>query len=66
MTLLTPAEAESHASLRRLGPEPLSRTFDVAALARDLRRRKTSLKLALSDQRVIAGLGNIYACEALF
>ena len=65
MTVLAPGEMNTHATLRRLGPEPLARTFDVTALARELRRRKTSLKIALSDQRVIAGLGNIYVVEAL-
>jgi len=65
MTVLAPGEMDTHATLRRLGPEPLAQTFDVAALARQLRRRKTSLKIALLDQRVIAGLGNIYVVEAL-
>jgi formamidopyrimidine-DNA glycosylase len=48
-----------------LGPEPLSDAFDAATLARACRGRKTSLKAALLDQRVVAGLGNIYAVEAL-
>ena len=48
-----------------LGPEPLSPEFDAAALAKACRGKKTSLKAALSDQRVVAGLGNIYVCEAL-
>ena len=65
MTLLAPGELDAHATLGRLGPEPLARTFDVGALARELRRRKTSLKITLLDQRVIAGLGNIYVVEAL-
>jgi formamidopyrimidine-DNA glycosylase len=65
MTVLAPGEMDTHATLGRLGPEPLARTFDVNALARQLRRRTTSLKIALSDQRVIAGLGNIYVVEAL-
>jgi formamidopyrimidine-DNA glycosylase len=65
MTLLAPGQMESHAALARLGPEPLARRFDVAALAADLRRRKTSLKIALLDQRIVAGLGNIYVSEAL-
>ena len=46
-------------------PEPLSAEFDGAALARACRGKKTSLKSALLDQRVVAGLGNIYASEAL-
>ncbi len=51
--------------LTSLGPEPLDRRFDGQALVRALGRRRTSLKIALSDQRVVAGLGNIYVCEAL-
>jgi formamidopyrimidine-DNA glycosylase len=54
-----------HPALARLGPEPLSREFNAAALARACRGKRTSLKAALLDQRVIAGLGNIYASEAL-
>jgi formamidopyrimidine-DNA glycosylase len=52
--------------LRGLGPEPLGNEFDAAMLARACANRKTSLKAALLDQRVVAGLGNIYVCEALF
>ena len=52
-------------SVQALGPEPLSKTFDARVLARALRGKKTSLKAALSDQRVVAGLGNIYVSEAL-
>jgi formamidopyrimidine-DNA glycosylase len=48
-----------------LGPEPLSDEFDADALARACCGKKTSLKAALSDQRVVAGLGNIYVVEAL-
>jgi formamidopyrimidine-DNA glycosylase len=48
-----------------LGPEPLDRSFSAAALARALRGRRTSLKAALLDQRIVAGLGNIYVSEAL-
>ncbi len=51
--------------LRGLGPEPLGNAFDAAMLARACRGKKTSLKAALIDQRVVAGLGNIYVCEAL-
>jgi formamidopyrimidine-DNA glycosylase len=65
MLLLAPDEHATHRSLVRLGPEPLERAFDANALATQLARRKTSLKIALSDQRVIAGLGNIYVSEAL-
>jgi formamidopyrimidine-DNA glycosylase len=65
MTLLAPGGIETHRALARLGPEPLARRFDARALAAELRRRRTSLKIALLDQGVIAGLGNIYASEAL-
>ena len=52
--------------LNGLGPEPLGNEFDAAMLARACADKKTSLKAALLDQRVVAGLGNIYVCEALF
>jgi len=52
--------------LRGLGPEPLGNEFDAALLARACAGKKTSLKAALLDQRVVAGLGNIYVCEALY
>jgi formamidopyrimidine-DNA glycosylase len=51
--------------LRGLGPEPLGNEFDAAMLARSCVGKATSLKAALLDQRVVAGLGNIYVCEAL-
>lgn len=65
MDLLTPEERARHPVLSKLGPEPLSHEFDGVALARACQGRKTSLKAALLDQRVVAGLGNIYAAEAL-
>jgi formamidopyrimidine-DNA glycosylase len=52
--------------LMGLGPEPLGNEFDAKMLARACANKKTSLKAALLDQRVVAGLGNIYVCEALF
>jgi formamidopyrimidine-DNA glycosylase len=52
--------------LKGLGPEPLGNEFDAAMLAHSCANKKTSLKAALLDQRVVAGLGNIYVCEALF
>jgi formamidopyrimidine-DNA glycosylase len=51
--------------LRALGPEPLGNAFDAAMLASACAGKQTSLKAALLDQRVVAGLGNIYVCEAL-
>src|ERR1700685_949084 len=52
--------------LSGLGPEPLGNEFDAKMLARSCANKKTSLKAALLDQRVVAGLGNIYVCEALY
>ena len=49
-----------------LGPEPLSASFTGDVLAAALKGRKTSIKAALVDQRIVAGIGNIYACEALY
>ena len=65
MDLLSPAALAQHPALSNLGPEPLSSSFDGAALAMACRRKTTSLKAALLDQRVVAGLGNIYVVEAL-
>jgi formamidopyrimidine-DNA glycosylase len=65
MLLLSANEYTSHKSLARLGPEPLAKTFDATVLAVALAHRRTSLKIALSDQRVVGGLGNIYVVEAL-
>ena len=65
MDLLTTTALARHPVLSRLGPEPLSPQFDASALARACKGRKTPLKIALLDQRVVAGLGNIYASEAL-
>lgn len=56
---------EDEPLLRGLGPEPLGNEFDAAMLARSCAGKTTSLKAALLDQRVVAGLGNIYVCEAL-
>ena len=65
MDLVTRKALAGHAALSKLGPEPLSPEFDGAALARACKGKKTSLKVALLDQRVVAGIGNIYASEAL-
>lgn len=63
---LVPTAAEdAHRLLAGLGPEPLDGAFDGAMLARALAGRRTPIKAALLDQRVVAGLGNIYVCEAM-
>jgi formamidopyrimidine-DNA glycosylase len=66
MKLVPRARLEQEPLLRALGPEPLGNEFNAAMLAKACAGKKTSLKAALSDQRVVAGLGNIYVCEALF
>ncbi|MEQ9258983.1 MAG: bifunctional DNA-formamidopyrimidine glycosylase/DNA-(apurinic or apyrimidinic site) lyase [Roseovarius sp.] len=58
--------AETHPLLQKLGPEPLGNTFSEAYLAEALKGRNTPVKSALLDQRIVAGLGNIYVCEALY
>jgi formamidopyrimidine-DNA glycosylase len=66
MLLMTDGEAQVHKLLKGLGPEPLDRAFTGKVLAAALKGKRTSIKAALLDQRVVAGIGNIYACEALF
>jgi formamidopyrimidine-DNA glycosylase len=66
MKLITRAKIDDEPLLANLGPEPLGNAFDAAMLAKACAGKKTSLKAALSDQRVVAGLGNIYVCEALY
>jgi formamidopyrimidine-DNA glycosylase len=61
----TPQE-DAHKLLAELGPEPLDPTFTPARLAAALTGKHTPIKAALLDQKVVAGLGNIYVCEALF
>jgi formamidopyrimidine-DNA glycosylase len=65
MLLVPRTELEAHPLIREIGPEPLANAFDATLLATACAGRKTSLKAALLDQRVVAGLGNIYVCEAL-
>lgn len=59
-------EAESHKAFAHLGPEPLGNEFGGKILATRLKGKKTSIKQALLDQRLVVGVGNIYACEALY
>jgi formamidopyrimidine-DNA glycosylase len=65
MDLLGDGPAASNQALAAMGPEPLVASFGAAALARSLAGKRIALKVALLDQRVVAGLGNIYASEAL-
>jgi formamidopyrimidine-DNA glycosylase len=66
MKIIVRSALEHEPLLKGLGPEPLGNEFDATMLARSCANKKTSLKAALLDQRVVAGLGNIYVCEALF
>jgi len=64
--LLPTAAAALHPLLRKLGPEPLSAEFSAAALAAAAKGRRLTMKALLLDQHVVAGIGNIYASEALY
>ncbi|HEY4204007.1 MAG TPA: bifunctional DNA-formamidopyrimidine glycosylase/DNA-(apurinic or apyrimidinic site) lyase [Xanthobacteraceae bacterium] len=66
MKIIARSALDQEPLLKGLGPEPLGNAFDAAMLASACAGKKTSLKAALLDQRVVAGLGNIYVCEALF
>jgi formamidopyrimidine-DNA glycosylase len=65
MDLMAATHLEAHSSVGDLGPEPLARSFDARVLAQRVAKRRVALKVALLDQRVVAGIGNIYASEAL-
>jgi len=66
LDLVPRAAEDGHRLLAGLGPEPLEAGFTVAALEAALSGRFTPIKAALLDQKTVAGLGNIYVCEALF
>ncbi len=66
INLVPTAAEDAHRLLAGLGPEPLDDAFDGAVLSQALAGRRTPIKAALLDQRVVAGLGNIYVCEAMF
>ncbi|MEL7280938.1 MAG: bifunctional DNA-formamidopyrimidine glycosylase/DNA-(apurinic or apyrimidinic site) lyase [Pseudomonadota bacterium] len=66
MDLMNTATAEAHKLLSVIGPEPLGNAFNEGYLIAKLKDKNTPIKAALLDQRIVAGLGNIYVCEALF
>lgn len=66
MDLLRTAEQDRHKLLAALGPEPLGNQFDALYLIGAFAGKRTPVKTALLDQRIVSGLGNIYVCEALY
>ena len=66
MDLIPTAELPEHPWFKGLGPEPLGEELDAGHLARAFAGRIQNVKATLLDQRVVAGLGNIYVCEALY
>ncbi len=64
--LTTETDMSTHASFRHLGPEPLGNEFNAPYLKDKLAGRVQPIKLAIMDQRLVVGVGNIYACEALY
>lgn len=64
--LMKASDMEVHKAFAGLGPEPLGNDFSGPVLAQRLAGKKVAIKQALLDQRIVAGVGNIYACEALF
>ena len=66
MTLAAVSALDGHKLFRHLGPDAMGSDFTPANLSAALKGRKTSIKVALLDQRIVVGVGNIYACESLF
>ena len=66
MDLVPAASLDRHELFRHLGPDPFDPAFDGASLAASLAGRSAPIKALLMDQRVVAGLGNIYVCESLY
>lgn len=66
MDLIPPGGEADHWLLSGIGPEPLGNAFSAAHLVERLKGRVSSIKAMLLDQRIVAGLGNIYVCEALW
>jgi formamidopyrimidine-DNA glycosylase len=66
MDIADTKDLHKHKLLRGIGPEPLGKALSAAYLEKILKGKKPAIKIAIMDQRLIAGIGNIYACEALF
>jgi len=66
MDLFATVEQKDHWLIEKIGPEPLGNSFNESYLTEILKGRNTPIKSALLDQRIVAGLGNIYVCEVLF
>ncbi|HVZ00328.1 MAG TPA: bifunctional DNA-formamidopyrimidine glycosylase/DNA-(apurinic or apyrimidinic site) lyase [Dongiaceae bacterium] len=66
MDIVATDALERHKLIRGIGPEPLGNDFSGPVLAAALKGKKTSIKAAILDQKVVAGVGNIYASEALY
>jgi formamidopyrimidine-DNA glycosylase len=66
MELGETANLESHWLIKGIGPEPLGNAFDETYLVDRLKNRNSPIKTALLDQKLVAGLGNIYVCEVLY
>jgi len=66
LDLIGTATVSEHRLLANLGPEPLGNSFNAEYFSAMLRGRKSAIKSAMLDQRIVAGLGNIYVCEALW
>lgn len=66
LDLVRTTDEDSHKLLAGMGPEPLGNAFSAPVLAAALKGKATSIKAALLDQKIVAGIGNIYASEALF
>lgn len=66
MGLIPTAEVETHPWFAALGPEPLGNQFSGGHLAEAFAGKTQNIKVSLLDQRIVAGLGNIYVCEALY
>lgn len=64
--LTTEQNWQDEPPFNKMGPEPLSNSFSGRVLAEALKNKRSPIKTALLDQRVVSGVGNIYACEALY